>query len=344
MSTQSGIKASDELLGLANESASPALVMTLSLDSTQLVVDESYTHPGASEIKLVLESLKDHFSAEFPEPKFAIVSPHETHEGYFVSFIPDLAPIRQKMLFASTKNTLLQQLGTKFSKKNTVEFSELRELEFDEFKAAVLQGDDSAILTEKERDLQTLSSLQNLTLSHSSANAYKRELPSMHTAKETSLFFKIELDLDHVLRSDLHEKVVVMTIDTSAETLNLTAEKANVNLQDLVDSVTQIVGSNEEPSPAYILYGHDKGKVAFIYACPSGCKVKARIMYAANKQGLLAHLKNDYLPDQEIAETIEVGDFDEINISALEKKFDNVKTAPDASTLKFSKPRGPRRR
>ncbi|KAM9909313.1 hypothetical protein OXX69_005539, partial [Metschnikowia pulcherrima] len=59
---------------------------------------------------------------------------------------------------------------------------------------------------------------------------------------------------------------------------------------------------------------------------------------------LLAHLKKDYLPDQEIAETIEVGDFDEINISALEKKFDNVKTAPDASTLKFSKPRGPRRR
>ncbi|KAM9897034.1 hypothetical protein OXX79_007124 [Metschnikowia pulcherrima] len=117
MSTQSGIKASDELLGLANESASPALVITLSSDSTQLVVDESYTHPAASEIKSVLESLKDHFSAEFPEPKFAIVSPHETHEGYFVSFIPDSAPIRQKMLFASTKKYLAPTIGDEVLKE-----------------------------------------------------------------------------------------------------------------------------------------------------------------------------------------------------------------------------------
>ncbi|GEQ66628.1 hypothetical protein JCM33374_g291 [Metschnikowia sp. JCM 33374] len=342
MSTQSGIKASQELIGLANGLQAAALVITLSQDSTQLIVDESYVSPSNSQINAVLDSLKTHFSAEFPEPKFAIISPDGSHEGYFVSFIPDSAPIRQKMLFASTKNTLLQQLGNKFSKKNIVEFSELRELDHQDFKLAVSDGDHNSTLTAKEKDLQTLDSLQNLTLSASSSNAYKRELPSMHTTKETSLFFKVESDLDKTLRSNLLSKLVVMNIDTTAETLNLTAQVSGVSVGQLVDTVTSTVAKNPEPSPAYVLFGYETGKVAFIYACPSGCKVKARIMYAANKQGLLAHLKNDYLPEQEIAETIEVGDFDEINTSSLEKSpAENVSRGDG---LKFSKPKGPRRR
>lgn len=343
MSTQSGIKASDELLAIANGSKLAALVITLSLDSTELVVDKSYASPSSSEITSVLTSLKSHFSGEFPEPKFALISANGSHEDYFVSFIPDLAPIRQKMLFASTKNTLLQQLGSRFSKKNIVEFSELRELEYEEFQRAVLDGDVNLTLTAKEKDLQTLNSLQNLTLSHSSSHAYKRELPSMNTKSETSLFFKIELDLDQVLRSDLYSKLVVMNIDTVAETLNLTAQVSGVSVKNLVETVSKSVSKFLEPSPAYILYGHDQGKLAFIYACPSGCKVKARIMYAANKQGLLAHLKSDYLPNQEIVETIEVGDFDEINTTSLEKS-DEATAQKSESGLKFSKPRGPRRR
>ncbi|OBA23839.1 actin depolymerizing protein [Metschnikowia bicuspidata var. bicuspidata NRRL YB-4993] len=344
MSTQSGIKASSELIDLANGSQSAALVITLSQDSTQLVVDESFESPSNTQINCVLDALKDHFSAEFPEPKFAIISPNASHEGYFVSFIPDLAPIRQKMLFASTKNTLLQQLGTKFSKKNTVEFSELRELDHEEFGRAVLEPDQSSTLTAKERDLQTLDSLQNLTLSHSSASAYKRELPSMDTQKETSLFFKIELDLDCLLRSDLYSKLVVMNIDTDAETLSLSAEVSGVTVNNLVDAISLSVAEGLQSSPAYVLYGYEQGKLAFIYACPSGCKVKSRIMYAANKQGLLSHLKNDYLPDQEIVETMEVGDFDEIDTLALEKKDVTDTPVTGDSRMKFSKPRGPRRR
>lgn len=335
MSTQSGIRASQELVDASNSLDGPVLVITLSDDATQLVEDVTFAKDTGADTESVLQSLQSHFSANYPSPRFAIVSVNDTVESRFISFIPDVAPIRQKMLFASTKNTLLQQLGTKFSKHNVLDFSELEELELASFKRATASHNEEQSLTSKEKELQTLDSLQNLTLSQS---AYKRELPLMNSASGSSLFFKIEPKLDLALRSNLKSKLVVMNIDTAAEELNLTAEVSDVPVSLLISEATKAA---LEASPMYMLYGHDEGKLAFIYSCPSGCKVKARIMYAANKQGLLSHLKTDYLEGAEISEILEVGDLDEINTSVLDKAS---AAAPESSSLRFSKPKGPRRR
>lgn len=337
MSTQSGITASPELVDAFNKLSSPALVITLSEDATQLVEDESFAQPSASSTPAVLESLHDHFSASFPEPGYAVFAKSDglLSDIVFLSFIPDLAPIKKKLLFASTKNTLLQQFGSKIAKHYTLALTELEELTHEAFLSATLAAEDKSLWTEKERDLDKLNALETLTLSQST------QLPSMH--KDTSLFFQIDSSLAAVLKGDLTHKLVVMNIDTNSEVLVLTADVGDVQVLNLVESAQRAVdGSHAEPTPLYALFGYAPQKAAFIYLCPSGCKVKARMVYAANKQGLILHLKNDFFTSGQLQQVLEVGDLDELDTSRLEEQ--KVQAPSASSSLKFSKPRGPRRR
>ncbi|SGZ52784.1 CIC11C00000003056 [Sungouiella intermedia] len=340
MSTQSGITASPDLLQ-SFKSLDSTLIITISDDSTQLVEDKSFSAPSSTDPDAVFSSLYSHFSAQYPSPGYAIFS--RGHNDYvFVSFIPDLAPIRQKMLFASTKNTLIQQLGSgSFGKNYILAFSELDELSSSHYEHATLIKDDPSLLTESEKSLKEINSLQSLTLSQAAGNSFKKELPSMHGLSGGELFFKIDESLAQELGLGIESTVLVMNINSS-EQLVLTSKKSGVQVSDLIEVILTAVGENSA-SPSYILYGYAPGKVAFIYLCPSGSKVRERMLYAANKQGLLSHLKGDYFTLGQIDQVLEVGDLDEIDTSKFsEEPATTVST--DKNGLRFSKPKGPRRR
>lgn len=260
----------------------------------------------------------------------------------FISFIPDLAPIRQKMLFASTKSTLIQQLGSgSFGKNYILAFTELDELSRSHYEHATLTQEDSSLLTESERSLKEINSLQNLTLSQTAANAYKKELPSMHGLTGGALFFKMDDKLAAELGQDIESTVLILNINSSEE-LVLASKKSDVQVSNLVDVVQDAVGE-KSASPSYILFGYGPGKVAFIYLCPSGSKVRERMLYAANKQGLLSHLKGDFFKQGQIDQILEVGDLDELDTSKL-SDTPATSASTDKSGLRFSKPKGPRRR
>lgn len=343
MSTQSGITASSELLQTFKNLKSAILLITLSEDATQLVEDKDFAQPSASDLQSIFSSLHKHFSKQYPEPGYAIFRRSEEEDFVFISFIPDLAPIRLKMLFASTKNTLVQQLGSEsFGKKYILAFSELDELTESHYKNAILTKQDPSLLTSEERSLKEINSLQSLTLSQTSGSAFKKELPSMHGLASGSLFFKIDEKLDSVLRKSLDNVVIVMNISSSEE-LVLTTNNSDVQPSNLIATIQEAVGAHPT-GPMYVLFGYALGKIAFIYLCPSGSKVRDRMLYAANKQGLLTHLKGDYFKDGQVDQIMEVGDLDEIEISKLVIHPDSSSTTGEKSGLRFSKPKGPRRR
>lgn len=341
MSTQSGIAASKDLLEAFRHLALSSLVVTISDDSTELVQDSSYTPLSSSDLDAVFHSLKLHFAENHPQPGYAIV-PRAENEYAFISFIPDVAPIRQKMLFASTKNTLIQQLGYSFGKTYILALSELEELTAAHYKHATTKDD--GVLSSDEKVLEQMNNLHNLTLSQEAFG--KKELASMHTNLSLSsvssgaLFFKIDGVLEAVLRGDLSEKLVTMNIDSS-ETLVLKSETSGVRVSTLIETAQKTVDLSS-PSPLYALFGYAPQKLAFIYLCPSGSKVRERMVYAANKLGLIAHLKGDYFSSGQIEHVLEVGDLDELDVSKLEPAAGSAPSVSNA--LKFSKPKGPRRR
>lgn len=346
MATQSGITASTELLDDFKSLLKGALVITLNDDSTQLVPDSSFSLPSSADLELLFKSLNEYFEERYPTPGYAVVHKDEG-DFIFISFIPDSAPIRQKMLFASTKNTVLQQLGSSnFGAKNILALTELDELSLSHYEHLTLRDND-ALLTSDEKILAQINSVQNLNLGQSSGQSFKRELPSMHSDKLSStsgsnLLFKVNDDLEKELLGDLTGKLVVIRIDKEVETLDLVKASQDISTENLISSLELAVGGSDA-SPVYALFGYDDKKVAFIYLCPSGSKVKDRMLYAANKQGFLSHLKADHFEANQLDVVLEVGDLDEIDISKLEKEGSKG-TQQSANNLRFSRPKGPRRR
>lgn len=342
MSTQSGIVASKKLLDKFQNLSNQTLVVTVSDDQTHLEEDESYVQPASSDLASVFGGLKDHFSRIYPQPGYAIFPQPESTEFVFVAFIPDLAPIRQKMLYASTKNTLIQQIGSgSFGNKYILALTELEELTPEHFHHTIRSDTDPSLLTSDERVLQDINRLQALSVSHDSQSAFKKELPSIHGHASSSLLFEIEPSLDQVLHQDLHKRLVVINIDAK-EHLVLTSQAKDVSVGTLIDS-TRLALEGSDVTPLYIMYGYAPSKVAFIYLCPSGSKVRDRMVYAANKKGLIAHLKSEYFSADQLDKVLEVGDLDELETSVLEDAPASDTAAPKTS-LRFTKPKGPRRR
>ena len=75
-------------------------------------------------------------------------------DGYVaVSYIPDSAPVRQKMLFASTRLTLVRELGTERFRESMF-VTEMKELEPEGWKKHEASGASMAPLTEEEESLK----------------------------------------------------------------------------------------------------------------------------------------------------------------------------------------------
>ncbi|CUM45739.1 uncharacterized protein AC631_01616 [Debaryomyces fabryi] len=361
MSTQSGIVSSEGLLDTFKNFKSGSFVIKVSSDNTQLIVDDEFQSKETDVSKALLE-LNKYISGIYPHPVYIILALSSTlnsNSDYaFISFIPDVAPIREKMLYASTKNTLLTQLGSNnFSKSHIFAWTELDELSFENFKHSSEVQEDGP-LTHEEKTLQEVNSLQGLTLAESGARrsndtAYKKKLASMHDPSSTSggvLMFTVDSELESefkVLSQNTDNgKLIIFGINLDNEGMELISSTTGVKSASLVndlESVTEKRGAH----PLFALYNYSTNKFAFVYSCPSGSKVKERMVYASNKQGLINHLRDITESDELLIDKIfEIGDLDELEVNELEISQNEEKN-PASTTrngLKFTKPKGPRRR
>lgn len=331
MSTQSGITISSQLNdAYKNLSPNSALIIKISSDSTELIPDQIITGSDSSTtntttttkditiLEPIFEKLINQISQEFPHPSYIIISYNS--DQYFISFIPDVAPIKQKMLYASTKNSLITSLGgNKLLKKFA--WTELDELTLDYFiksiggdsKSSTNKDDETSLLTEDEITLQKLNNLSLYTTNH---HGFKKKLPSMTDDSSTTtgtssgggntnqdILYKFTPELTEQLQSIIenssiesnnnnnknNKSLLSFNIDTTKELLTLKSIDTQIEIDQLIDTLN-VSSSSTQISPQYILYNYQIGKLAFIYSCPSGSSVKDRMIYASFKNSLINHL------------------------------------------------------
>lgn len=360
MSTQSGITISSQLNdAYKNLSTNSALIIKISSDSTELIPDQiitgsdntTSTTKDITILEPIFEKLINQISQEFPHPSYIVISYNSNQ--YFISFIPDIAPIKQKMLYASTKNSLITSLGgNKLIKKFA--WTELDELTLNYFLKSIDDDQGSNIKKEKEEELNslltedeiTLQKLNNLSL-YSTTNhhhhGFKKKLPSMTNDDgsttgsgnaDQDILYKFTPELTEQLQSiiensspessndnDNKKSLISFNIDTTKELLTLKSIDTQIEINQLIDTLNNHTSSRI--SPQYILYNYQIGKLAFIYSCPSGSSVKDRMIYASFKNSLINHLnqliKSTNIDDDIIIDkNIEVGDLDEIELSQLQ--------------------------
>lgn len=360
MSTQSGITISSQLNdAYKNLSTNSALIIKLSSDFTELIPDQiitgsdntTSTTKDITILEPIFEKLINQISQEFPHPSYIVISYNSNQ--YFISFIPDIAPIKQKMLYASTKNSLITSLGgNKLIKKFA--WTELDELTLNYFIKSIDDDQGSNIKKEEEEELNllltedeiTLQKLNNLSL-YSTTNhhhhGFKKKLPSMTNDDgsttgsgnaDQDILYKFTPELTEQLQSiiensspessndnDNKKSLISFNIDTTKELLTLKSIDTQIEINQLIDTLNNHTSSRI--SPQYILYNYQIGKLAFIYSCPSGSSVKDRMIYASFKNSLINHLnqliKSTNIDDDIIIDkNIEVGDLDEIELSQLQ--------------------------
>lgn len=360
MSTQSGITISSQLNdAYKNLSTNSALIIKISSDSTELIPDQiitgsdntTSTTKDITILEPIFEKLINQISQEFPHPSYIVISYNSNQ--YFISFIPDIAPIKQKMLYASTKNSLITSLGgNKLIKKFA--WTELDELTLNYFIKSIDDDQGSNIKKKEEEELNslltedeiTLQKLNNLSL-YSTTNhhhhGFKKKLPSMTNDDgsttgsgnaDQDILYKFTPELTEQLQSiiensspessndnDNKKSLISFNIDTTKELLTLKSIDTQIEINQLIDTLNNHTSSRI--SPQYILYNYQIGKLAFIYSCPSGSSVKDRMIYASFKNSLINHLnqliKSTNIDDDIIIDkNIEVGDLDEIELSQLQ--------------------------
>lgn len=328
MSNQSGISANEELLNLLHSAPGEAgdsfvaIVANISPDSTVVEFTEK-----CSSLEALIGCLAD-------APAYAFVHNGSKNPNSFdfFSYVPDLAPVRSKMLYASTKNTLLRQVGSNSVTEQPM-VSEASEIA-DYVNGVYGKVSEASLLTESEkigREINEEQRSMRVTQSH--------KLVSQSNGTPSALSFSVNSGSSDSLKSLLASNNLVTFV------INMQTEQVEIADQKNIGGASDITLLAEHPT--YTVFRNGE-LYYFIYSCPSGSKVKERMLYASNKQGFV-----NYFGEKEgitFTRIIEIGDAEELEVSLISSSNETEHQQHEESSRqtdgarKFNRPKGPARR
>ena len=250
----------------------------------------------------------------------------------FISFVPDSAPVRSKMLYASSTNTIHRELGgtARFGASLFwTDLSEVSEAGWDAHKAHI-----SAPAPETPDEKGARDALHE----HDETMRGSRKLlaHNIHTGS-TGLSMAIDDHVTSALQTLVQgdgSSAVALRIDLDNETVVVDNAK-NVNDE-------QLGGFINGSRPQYTVFRHPKGKVAFIYTCPSGSKIKERMVYASNRESVIATVREVV----QLEKVLEATDGSDLSPSMLLEELypEPSEGSSRSSTPGFARPKRPGRR
>lgn len=241
-----------------------------------------------------------------------------------VTYIPSRAPVRQKTLFASTRATLVRELGgEKFDE--TVFLTEREEVldpaQWDERAGPPAPAGgggaggagDVGLLSTEERELQAVKRAEEEERHGTRGRDLMGEGGSGGVigsrdgtgAGRSGVVMKITDDAREALGALVNGAeglTVQLGIEVASETTTLIARHDGV-------SVAQVVGLIPTDRPSYTFYSVSGGAV-FIYVCPGVSRVKERMVYASSRRGLLHTAEGEGV---KVLKRLEAGDPDELD-------------------------------
>jgi twinfilin-like protein len=193
-----------------------------------------------------------------------------------ITYVPNTAPVRQKMLFASTRLTLVRELGIEsFGEQIFVENAD--ELSVEGWKKHESHVAMDNPLTEEERNLVDIKN----------AEATEVGGTSRRGAGYGSGGLKMQAGegVVEALGSLQDGGLVMLKIDTSESIVLAEAPvSSGVSAADLAQRI-----SNTEPRYSIYKYSYTAASgpetaSIFIYTCPTAAKVKDRMVYASSRR------------------------------------------------------------
>ncbi|SPQ23121.1 8f31427d-1623-43cf-b62a-b41e2065c8b7 [Thermothielavioides terrestris] len=285
---QSGISASQELVSQFKELLGSdrhfGLLATIASEQLQPLRLLTPASPGASFASNVASLLQPHVKPN--EALYVILRRHATAPALVaVTYVPDTAPVRQKMLFASTRLTLVRELGSEHFRETYFATTpeELSPAGFEKHDAHTAL---EAPLTEEERSLGDVRRAEQ----EAGAGTAKREI-HLSTHMATSVAEDALAALKELAAGD-GRSLVMLKINPDSESIELVPDQAAPS------SIPELVQAISPAEPRFTFYrfahthaGSETSPLLFFYTCPSSFSTKAikfRMMYPLMKRAVLS--------------------------------------------------------
>ncbi|KAK4502438.1 hypothetical protein PRZ48_005863 [Zasmidium cellare] len=276
---QSGISASKELQDAFNAfvSNSTERALLAGIDNEKLIPKTTIPLQGPS-FKDDLNQLQDHLTPNAASYILLKVEPGAADGYVAVTYVPNAAPVRQKMLFASTRLTLVRELGIERFRETlfATEKSELTASGWDKHEAHTSV---SAPLTEEEEGLQGVKEAEAQESRGTGARrghvSGKIDVPTGPGVLEALSSLKEEGCRGTLVQLKYQLPDETLTLDSSADSIQ----------------PEQVGGLISTTEPRFSFYSHPQTSaeggagptILFIYTCPTGSKIKERMIYSTSK-------------------------------------------------------------
>ncbi len=313
-------------------------LLIVKIKNEALEVDSSLDGTDAS-IEAQLQSLRGALSDHVPA--YVVIRNDNKTTFTFVSYVPSGAKVHDKMVYASTNRAIARDLGADHFSSSV--FVDSKQDFTPQWWQALQSEKKSSSANRQAEQAEQDATLQADELWLQAGSTSRRKSLVQDQRKE--LGFKMDPSLEEVVYGCAahpdNEQDVVYTVVIEGEELQLGSKHVVRSLE------TDLVGVLPAEDPSYNIVNSKKGQF-FIYCCPSGSKVRDRMKYAANRLAFTKNLSNHGF---HFKQAVEIGDPAELNVGSLlenadEEKKESAKASQPLGMgkLRFSKPRGPRRR
>ncbi|KAF2638555.1 actin depolymerizing protein [Massarina eburnea CBS 473.64] len=327
---QSGIAASQELQSalatLVSSSSQRGLIATIKDES---IVPGATIPSSSSSFLSDLSNLSTHIKPN--EALYILLRRSDSLSSSdkslaAVTYVPNAAPVRQKMLFASTRLTLVRELGGEHFSE-TVFCTEADELSGEGWERHVKHIESENPLTAEEQTLQDIKQAEALE---------SRGTRGQGLAQGRGLAIRADDEISTALKTlgeGGSKNLVQLRMDAPTETLQLVSSSSAT-----ASSLSQAIDATE---PRFSFYRHDdaESSIVFISTCPSVAKIKERMLYAASRSNVISLAQND--GGLKVAKRIEATNPSEVVEQTI---LDEFKQDEKVESKGFAKPKKPGRR
>ncbi|KAF7723805.1 hypothetical protein EC973_001589 [Apophysomyces ossiformis] len=266
---------------------------------------------------------------ETNEPAYILVrldskSPAGEYQWLFLSYVPDHAKVRDKMIYASTRATLTKELGD-YRFLDSLYGTQASDLTYDGYKKHLAHKSADAPLTRRERELaeiklaeaQAVSDYQGTTTRKAYAPGVS--FPVTETAQEALRKLAQPKDQREHNFVSLHLKDENIDLDVAS---NVSAGKIKDTISSNAPRFTFYVFEREETS------GNTES-IVFIYTCPPSSKIRERMLYSSSKANVITYAESEI--NIQVAKKLETSDVSDLTESYLLEELEESQTSNEKS-------------
>ncbi|KAI8601871.1 hypothetical protein EDD21DRAFT_428415, partial [Dissophora ornata] len=256
-----------------------------------------------------------HENLEEKQPAYFLVrfDGSKSAEWIFLCYVPDVAPIRQKMIYAATRASLTKDLGDSHF-TDSIYGTNKGDFTLEGYKRHRASLAAPKPLSERERQLAEIRANEKTMVENMTGGAYRKShAPGMNfplTERAVAALKKLATPVP-AAKPERTINFVKLAIDAQNERIDLASEE-KITANELVKNIDE-----ELPRFTFFAYEHKHNGTAhdslvFMYTCPSKSKIRERMLYSSCRAGVLQAAKDDAgLNVDKKLETTDVSDLTE---------------------------------